>query len=250
MSRAVITATIDDALHFSEEERQEIIKAYPKHEQEARVKGIPSLGSGRIFPIVEEAISIKQRPMPPHWPRIAGCDFGWHHPFAAAEVYWDRDTDTVYVTRTYRAKETGVIGHAAALRPWGKDLLWAWPRDGRRETLEGAGIALAEQYRAQGLDMLYEHSSFPDGSVSVEAGVQDMLTRMESGKFKIFDHLHDWFEEFRLYHRKDGKVVKEHDDLLCATRYALMMLRFARTRRDYDSFHRRIDYSKHRGWIA
>jgi hypothetical protein len=27
--------------------------------------------------------------------------------------------------------------------------------------------------------------------------------------------------------RKDGKVVKEHDDLISATRYAMMMLRFA-----------------------
>jgi hypothetical protein len=32
-------------------------------------------------------------------------------------------------------------------------------------------------------------------------------------------------DEFRLYHRKDGKVVKEYDDLLCASRYALMMKR-------------------------
>jgi hypothetical protein len=40
-------------------------------------------------------------------------------------------------------------------------------------------------------------------------------------------HLHDWFEEFRLYHRKEGKVVKENDDLMAATRYAIMMLRYA-----------------------
>ena len=50
---------------------------------------------------------------------------------------------------------------------------------------------------------------------------------METGKFKVFSPLLDWFEEFRLYHRKDGKVVKEGDDLLAATRYAVMMLRFA-----------------------
>jgi hypothetical protein len=30
-----------------------------------------------------------------------------------------------------------------------------------------------------------------------------------------------------LFHRKDGKVVKEGDDLLAATRYGMMMLRFA-----------------------
>jgi hypothetical protein len=34
---------------------------------------------------------------------------------------------------------------------------------------------------------------------------------------KVFNTLNDWFEEFRLYHRKDGKVVKEGDDLLAAT---------------------------------
>jgi hypothetical protein len=50
---------------------------------------------------------------------------------------------------------------------------------------------------------------------------------METGKFKVFSPLLDWFEEFRLYHRKDGKVVKEGDDLLAATRYGVMMLRFS-----------------------
>jgi hypothetical protein len=43
----------------------------------------------------------------------------------------------------------------------------------------------------------------------------------------VFAHLGDWFEEFRLYHRKDGKVVKEADDLMAATRYLIMMLRYA-----------------------
>ena len=50
---------------------------------------------------------------------------------------------------------------------------------------------------------------------------------MQTGRLKVYRHLNDWFEEFRLYHRKDGKVVKEHDDLMAATRYGVMMLRFA-----------------------
>jgi hypothetical protein len=112
---------------------------------------------------------------------------------------------------------------------WGKALPWAWPRDGRRETLEGAGKPLADQYRAQGLEMLHEHAQFEDGSVSVEAGIADMLIRMEGGRFKVLKHLNEWFEEFRLYHRKDGRVHKEGDDLMSATRYAVMMLRYAET---------------------
>jgi Terminase RNaseH-like domain len=74
-------------------------------------------------------------------------DFGWDHPFAAVELAWDRDSDVVYVARTHRLKEGSPIVHAAALRAWGKELRWAWPRDVNRETLEGAGVALAAEYR-------------------------------------------------------------------------------------------------------
>src|SRR5262249_22290531 len=106
----------------------------------------------------------------------------------------------------------------------------------------GAGIALAEQYRDQGLYMLPEHAQFEDGSVSVEAGLMVMLDRMRTGKLKVFKEHLDWWEEFRLYHRKDDKVVKEGDDLMCATRYALMMLRYANTKAARDRWRRPIEY--------
>ena len=82
--------------------------------------------------------------------------------------------------------------------------------------------------------------------MSVEAGLMQMLTKMETGKFKVFSPLLDWFEEFRLYHRKDGKVVKEGDDLLAATRYGVMMLRFAEMiyrKRERFSRRRTVGYS-------
>jgi phage terminase large subunit-like protein len=246
--RHKVVMTIDDAGHYSDEEKAKIIASYPAHELEARTKGIPVLGSGRIFPVTEETIACEHRDFPPHWPRIGGLDFGWTHPSAAVELVWDRDTDTVYVSRTHRLKEASPITHAAALRPWGKELRWAWPRDGNRETLEGAGIALSSQYGAQGLNMLHDFAHYVEGtgqkSVSVEAGLMDMLQRMESGRFKVFKHLSDWWEEFRLYHRKDGKVVKEGDDLMAATRYAIMMLRFAQTSKSYKDFRRELVYPK------
>jgi phage terminase large subunit-like protein len=249
--RHKVVMTIDDVAHYSDEERSKIIASYPPHEAEARVKGIPVLGSGRIFPVSEASIAIDQRDFPPHWPRIGGMDFGWDHPFAAVELVWDRDTDTIYVAKTHRLKEATPVLHASALRAWGKSLPWAWPRDGNRETLEGAGIALAEQYKREGLNMLHEFAHYlqfegatQTKSVSVEAGLMDMLDRMQTGRFKVFKHHNDWFEEFRLYHRKDGKVFKEGDDLMAATRYAVMMLRHASTKAAYDRFRRPIQYSK------
>ena len=242
--RHLTSMTIADVTHYSEDEKKKIIASYPAHEAEARIKGIPVLGSGRIFPVTEESIAIEQREFPSHWPRIGGCDFGWTHPFAAIELVWDRDSDTVYVARTHRMKEATPVLHAAAIRAWGKELPWAWPRDGRRETLEGAGVALSRQYSDQGLNMLHEHAQFEDGGVSVEAGLMDMLDRMQTGRFKVFKHLNDWWEEFRLYHRKDGKVVKEGDDLMAATRYGIMMLRYASTKAAYSNFRREIQYPK------
>ena len=89
--------TIDDVEHYSDEEKAKIIKSYPAHELEARTKGIPILGSGRIFPVAEETIAIGPKEFPAHWPRIGGMDFGWDHPFAAVELVHDRDSDVVYV---------------------------------------------------------------------------------------------------------------------------------------------------------
>jgi Terminase RNaseH-like domain len=95
-----------------------------------------------------------------------------------------------------------------------------------------SGDTLAELYRKQGLDLMWERATFPDGGNGVEAGIAMMMDRMETGRLKIFSHLSMWLEEFRLYHREEGKVVKENDDLMSATRYALMMLRYARRPRD------------------
>ena len=76
--------------------------------------------------------------------------------------------------------------------------------------------------------MLDVHATWPDGGVSTEAGIMEIQDRMTSGRFKVAAHLTQWFEEFRMYHRKDGQIVKERDDLMSATRIGVMMKRFAK----------------------
>lgn len=225
--RGVVTMTIDDALHYTDDDRKRIIDSYPSHEREARTKGIPSLGSGRIFPVPEEDILCDPFDVPSIWPQIVGVDFGWDHPFAASRLAWDRDSDTIYVVGEYRQSQSTPIIHAASIRPWGDWLPVSWPHDGLQHD-KGSGEQLAEQYRAQGLNMLPERATFDDGTNGVEAGVSDMLQRMQTGRWKVFSTCQTWMEEFRLYHRKDGKIVKERDDLISASRYALMMKRFAK----------------------
>lgn len=224
--------TIHDVEHYTEAQRAAIISSYPAHERKARTQGIPQLGSGRVFPIDEDDIKVKAFDIPSHWTYIAGLDFGWDHPSAGTKLAWDRDADCVYVVAAHRAREQTPAMFAASVRPWGANpdgsqwLPWAWPHDGLQHD-KGSGEQLAAQYRAQGLRMLPMRATFEDGSFGVEAGIAEMLDRMQTGRFKVFSHLEDWFEEFRLYHRKDGLIVKQGDDLISATRYGYMMRRHA-----------------------
>lgn len=247
----VTTMTIHDALHYTPEQREAIIASYAPHEREARVNGVPTLGSGRIFPIEEVVITVQPFPYPKHFARLGALDFGWDHPSAAVELWWDRDMDIVYVTKAHRAREQTPVLFSAAVRPWCSWMRWAWPHDGLQHSKD-SGEPLRDQYAKQGLRMLPDKATHPPqpgeeegtGGYGVEAGLMDMLDRMQTGRFKVFAHLSDWFEEFRMYHRENGKVVKLDDDLMSATRIGCMMLRHATTE---PREHRSLDYNRSRG---
>jgi len=224
--KADINMTIEDVPHYSKEEKRKIIAGYPKHERDARAKGTPILGSGRIYPVAEEEIAIDPFKIPAEWPMLGALDFGWDHPTAGVKLAWDRDSDIVYITNTYKKSRAVPLIHVAALKPWGP-IPWAWPHDAIQHD-KGSGTKLKDQYKEHGLNLLPNRATFEDGSNGVEAGLMDILERMQTGRLKVFNHLSDWFEEFRLYHRKNGKINKEYDDLMDSTRYGIMMLREAR----------------------
>lgn len=223
---SVTQMTIDDAGHYTQAQREAIIASYPIHQRKARSMGIPTMGSGVVFPIDEDLIRIDPFEIPAYWPQLGGLDFGWDHPSAGVRVAHDRDNDILYVVACHRAREQTPILFAGAVKPWGDWLPWAWPHDGLQHD-KGSGEQLAQQYRTAGLRMLAERATFLDGTNGLEAGVLEMLDRMQTGRLRVFSNCLDWFEEFRLYHRKDGLIVKQNDDLLSATRYAMMMIRFA-----------------------
>ena len=71
-----------------------------------------------------------------------------------------------------------------------------------------------------------------------------MLDRMRGGSWKVFKGANEaWLEEIRTYHRdaKTGLIVKEADDAISASRYAMMMLRHGRTDNERAMFNRPIE---------
>ncbi len=226
--RNTTVMTIDDALHYSASEKQRILASYQPWELEARAFGRPILGSGKIFPIARDVIACEPFTFPNHFAQINGIDIGWDHPTAAVNLGYDRDSDIVYVAKTFRRKESTPMQIAPSLLEWGAWIPWAWPHDALQHD-KNAGYQTSQLYSDHGLKMLPERATWPDGSNSVEAGVIDMLERMQSGRLKVFNTCDDWFQEMDLFHRKNGQIVKINDDLLSATRYAIMMLRYALT---------------------
>lgn len=249
--------TIDDVEHYTPEQKAVIIAQYPPHELEARTKGIPMLGSGRVYPIAESILL--EDPIgeiPSNWQQIVGMDFGWDHPTAAVKLAYDPQADCIHVTNCYRQKEQTPLIHAAAIKPWAAGVPISWPHDALQHDKRGDQFYAI--YRDQGLEMLSEHAQFPDKrGNSVEAGLAEILQRMQTGRWKVDRTLQQWWEEFRIYHRKrqpDGtsKIVKERDDLMDATRYAYMMLRYAQSgqtiRPRPDKYARR--HSSYGSWMS
>jgi hypothetical protein len=220
------------------EEAKQLEAGFPAHEREMRRRGVPSYGTGLVFPFTQEALEVEPFEIPRHWPRIIGIDLGWDHPFAAAFLAWDRDSDVVYMTAEYRESRALPAIHCAAIKPWGN---WpvAWPHDGLNAE-KSTGDEFIKSYRDLGLNMLpWKATNPPDprqgqqegeGGNSVEASILEMYERMETGRFKVFKTCKYWFEEQRTYHRDEKmKLIKVRDDTLSASRYAVMMLRHART---------------------
>ena len=105
-TKYLVMAGWDDVPHLTEQAKQELLDSTPEHLKAARSKGIPTMGSGLIFPIDEKSIVVPPMQIPGYWAQIIGVDFGTDHPFAAVWLAWDRDNDVIYVTNVYKESDS------------------------------------------------------------------------------------------------------------------------------------------------
>jgi len=250
---ALVRATWDDAAHFDDPAyREQAEQQFPIHEREMRRQGIPMMGTGLVWPVKEEEIRVDPFAIPRHWPRLCAVDFGMDHPFAAAWIAWDRDTDSIYLYDCYRAsrksegRSVTIAEHASAIKKRGEWILCIWPHDMNQEDPKSCK-ALHKLFVEEGVNMHREHFTNPPepgqakGDIGVEVGIQHIMDRFQLGTFKVFSNLDLWFGEFRGYHRDTkGKIVKVRDDLMAATRYAVMSVRLAYTEPVMKKKHLRI----------
>lgn len=210
-SKYVVMATWDDAPHLTKEAKGELWASIPPFQRDARSKGIPQLGAGAIYPVAEDDLLVDPFIIPPHWPKGYGMDVGWHST-AAVWGALNRDTDTLYLTHEYKSSHVEPSVHVHGIKAPG-DWLPGFIDPASRGRSQKDGSQLFADYSKLGLHLqLADHG--------VESGLYSVWNRMATGRLKVFRSMTRWLAEFRLYRRdEDGKVVKENDHLMDATRY-------------------------------
>jgi|TARA_B100000949_G_C14289143_1_gene456187 hypothetical protein len=214
MSKFVVMADWDDVPHLSGTEKAELFASIPPHQRDARTKGVPQLGSGAIYPVPETDIVIADFDLPAHYARGYGMDVGWN----CTAVVWlahDRETGVRYVYAIHKRGEAEPSIHADAVRSRG---VWIPGRidPASRGRSQRDGTVLIDDYVDQGLFLDVAPNA-------VEAGILDVWRLLSTGQLKVFQSCHGWLEEFRLYRRDlKGRIVKQNDHLMDATRYAIV----------------------------
>jgi phage terminase large subunit-like protein len=227
-----IGASWDDAPHMDADDRKRIAAQYPEHQRAARTQGVPMLGEGRIFMTPESEIVIQPVTIPPHWARVKGIDLGISHPAAVADLAWDRDNDVVYLTWVWRKSNASTIEHAHAINARDEWVPVAWPHDGMvrdPRSMQEFHKIYRNEHHVKMLSKSARYTNDVGGAQAQWPIIEQLNMRIAAGKFKVFVTCQQFLEEYRSYHTKDGKIVAKRDDVLKATLYALMMLRYAQS---------------------
>lgn len=232
-------ATWDDVPHLDEKRKADLVASYPGYSVETRTKGIPMMGSGRVFTTGEESIKVTPFEIPYYFVKIKGIDFGSSHPCAAADLAIDLDKGVIYVTRVWKKITEDISEHVEAINRTESWIPVAWPHDGVNH--QKGGKQLKQYYLEKGVKLLGRSACYKNdvlGSQPVMPIIMLINEMAAAGTFKVFSTCHDFFDEWRNYHYDDqGNPVKRRDDVLKAVFYAVMMKRYASHKTGFEKDH-------------
>ena len=225
-------AHVDKGGYLTDKDITRMYDNTPVIEHDMRLRGIPKMGGGAVYPVLPEDFTVDPFPIPEHWLRCSAIDFGWTHPTGMVWVALDSDTDCVYVYHVEKMAKTPVPVLASILRGKGSQIPVVWPHDGLNGTLAGGGSSLASQFTNEGVAMEIDPFKNPMDQAGkqdnrVQPGLTEILTRLQTGRFKVFSTCTAFFNEYETYQydpKKEGQVIKRNDDLMDATRYATLSI--------------------------
>lgn len=219
--KAIVQAGWDDAPWLDEKSKEIILDASEPHLRETRRTGVPSMGSGAVYPITLDQIVVEPFEIPRHFRKLYAMDVGWNRT-AALWLALDPNTDTLYVYDEHYVAEQPPSVHAASIRSRGEWIPGVIDPASRGRS-QGDGRQLLQEYKNLGLRLTLANND-------VEGGIQTVWQRLAAGKLKVFSTLTNFAKEYVLYRRDDkGRIIKERDHLQDALRYGVVDINKARS---------------------
>lgn len=219
-SRATITIGWDDVPWLDDQTKAEILASTPPHLRATVSRGVPTIGSGAVYPIPLEKVVCDPFPIPHYYKRLYGMDVGGQNT-AAVFGALDPDSDVLYIYDEYMAGGVPEL-HAAAIKRTAGDWMNGAIDPSSQQSNQFDLDKLIREYRRLGLRVRPADNTVGDG-------IHRVWSRLELGKLKFFTPATPKLQNEYLIYRRDTKqrIVKEHDHLLDALRYLVGALHFA-----------------------
>lgn len=214
MSRWITSIDWDDPLpHLSEDTKKKFLASLQPHEIEARTKGIPNMGSGKVYTTLEQDFIVEPFKIPSNWPKAYGMDVGWKRTACVWGVY-DENNDTIYIYDELYISQSLPVVIAESIKHRGNWLTGAIDPAANISS-QADGAKLLNEYRDLGLNLIKADNA-------VEAGIARIINYLTSGRLKVFSNCTNFIKEYRQYSRDDnGKIMKRDDHAMDAWRYLL-----------------------------
>lgn len=174
--------------------------------RDARCYGIPSIGSGQIFPFTSDQITCAPFQIPQHWPVAFGIDFGW----TETAVVWmamDPNSKTQYIYAEYFKGHALPLEHVMAIRARSG---WSIPG-----LADPAGM---QSNAMTGKEFVTEYSNLLGkdltlGNNAIAASIARLQLKFTCNQLKLFSTCTHIMKEISLWRYDDkGQPAKNQDD--------------------------------------
>ncbi len=221
-----VRATVWDCSFLTDEDIDNLKKRYPPHQHDMRLKGIPTLGAGAVYPYEESFIKVYDVEIQPHWKVAAAIDWGFKpDPCAILFGAYDPESGKSYIFKEFYETEKTFTEIGGWIKKHAPGIPVIYPGDGNTKRIAADGKTYQQLLADEGVNIKETYRVKYGNLGRRETGHTQLREMFRSGMLKVTNNCVDWFKEYRIY-QYDDKGSTNHcpDHAMDATRYLFQRL--------------------------